>query len=758
MALRVLVIGEKTSQVKTFTKFLMGQSKAVQEASRIYSYRGNWTNSAGQEFNFVFLPLSGHITNIDTGKGYGWTECEPVEIVSSKKALFIKENYNYRRVIEDLATVADEMWLATDPDSEGDNIAYEAYCMAQRVREDIMVRRIWNSSLTKKEVLRAFNNPRSPWDERLALAVQGRRYADAWLGFAGTREVTKTARTKMKVKVVSVGRVQMPTLKLIVDRDRERESFKPEPRWKILADLVKEEEKFQAGHEHNPFKEQAAVDKVIKVLGAPKEAKVLDISKEEQKKQPPIPLNTTSAISLICGLTKLKAAEALKYMATLYQEGYLSYPRTDNTKFKDDYPHKPILDALEKHPTLATLIQQVKDRTKIRVNGKARGAEDHDPIHPTGEIPMIGKGSIRQIHTKVWSILARHHIGGFMDDLRSDKTEIWFDIQTERFISQGSVVLDPGWTQAIYWAQEKDSLLPSLKTGEIVPVDEIKVEKSQTKPKPRWTDKTLPKELERLQIGTKSSRSDIIDKLEKRKYIERVKTSYTSTELGRTMIELLEPIWSDVLSPVFTRHVEELMDNVANGKASYKDMLTDLRTEYLDLHQILINNLPKFHQILEKTRATFKTPTRTKSRKSTKSTASTVKTCPSCGEGSVVERQNKKTGNSFLGCSRYPHCKWTQAISAIPDEKSIIGKCPYPDCTGDFVLKNVKDFRLAGCTNYPQCQHAYFLPKEGSLKVLKSKKCPNCKQRLIRYTQKAADSKKRSRKLICPTCRKFVTE
>ncbi|MFX1252100.1 MAG: DNA topoisomerase [Promethearchaeota archaeon] len=754
MGLKVLVVGEKSSQIKTFSKFLMEQSKAVQEAQRLYSYRGTWSNNAGQEFDFVFLPLQGHITTIDTSKGYGWNECEPIEIVSSDRALFIKENYNLRRIIEDLAGIADEIWLATDPDSEGDNIAYEALQMARRVVKNPLVRRVWNSSLTKKEVIRAFNNPVSPWDERLALAVQGRRFADAWLGFAGTREVTRAARKKMKVKVVSVGRVQMPTLKLIVDRDRERDNFKPEPRWKILANLAKDEETFQAEHEHNPFKDQTSVDNIMKLLGAPKEAKVLDVSKMEEKKRPPIPLNTTSAIALICRLTSLKAPEALKVMETLYQGGYLSYPRTDNTKFKEGFPHKPILDAIEKHPTLATFINQIKDRSNIRVNGKTRGAEDHDPIHPTEDIPMIGKDSIEQIHTKVWSIIARHYIGGFMDDLRIDKTEIWFDIKGERFVSKGSVVLDAGWTQAIDWSHENDSLLPSLKKDEIVPVTEIKVEKSQTKPKPRWTDSTLIKKLERLRIGTKSSRPDVIDKIIKRQYVQRVKRSLTSTDFGKAMVELLEPIWPNVLSPAFTRHVEELMDRVANGKAPYENMLSELQKEYLDLHQMLIANLPKFHQILDKSLPSSKTLER--STKSTEPDQKSTKACPLCGEGMIIERRNKKTGNVFLGCSRYPNCNWTQTVSAVPDDKTLIGKCPRPDCTGDFILKKVKGYQLAGCTNYPKCQQSYFLPAKGRPRVLKSKKCPDCKQRLISFYRKEPDSTKSARMLICPTCGKFL--
>ncbi|MHA2167966.1 MAG: toprim domain-containing protein, partial [Candidatus Hodarchaeales archaeon] len=201
----VLVIGEKPSQIKTFSDILFSSVRTTKVGSRLYTRTGNWGG-----YVLTFLPLIGHITNIDTRKGFGWNECAPIEIAENPKALIIKENPEFRKAIRSLAVSNDELWLATDPDSEGDNIAYEAYTIALRANKQLRAntKRIWNSSLTKDEILRAFQNLQ-PWSIHQALAVQGRRTIDAWVGFSGTREVTGAARKVRKERglVLSVGRV-----------------------------------------------------------------------------------------------------------------------------------------------------------------------------------------------------------------------------------------------------------------------------------------------------------------------------------------------------------------------------------------------------------------------------------------------------------------------------------------------------------------------------------------------------------------------
>ena len=267
MPKQVLVIGEKPSQIRTFSEILFSSVKTTKVGTRLYTRTGSWGG-----YLITFLPLIGHITNIDTGKGFGWNECSPIAIAENPKALIIKENYQYRKVIRSLAITSDELWLATDPDSEGDNIAYEAYIIAIRANKKLgaNTKRVWNSSLTKKEVIRAFNQVQT-WSIDQALAVQGRRVIDAWVGFAGTREVTGAARKVRRERglVLSVGRVQLPTLKLIVDRDIERDAFNVQDKFNIIADLLDDSRKqilATVKHDSSPFLNKDEVNNILKKI------------------------------------------------------------------------------------------------------------------------------------------------------------------------------------------------------------------------------------------------------------------------------------------------------------------------------------------------------------------------------------------------------------------------------------------------------------------------------------------------------------
>jgi len=429
----VLVIGEKPSQIKTFSEILFSSVRTAKIGNRLYTRTGSWGG-----YILTFLPLIGHITNIDTRKGFGWSECAPIDVAQNPKALIIKEKPEFRKAIRSLALVNDELWLATDPDSEGDNIAYEAYTIAIRANSRLKAntKRIWNSSLTKHEVLRAFQQLQS-WSIHQALAVQGRRTIDAWVGFAGTREVTGAARKVRRERglVLSVGRVQLPTLKLIVERDLERAAFLVQDKFNIIADLLDDSRKqilATVKHDASPFIKIEPVDKILQVIQKSTLGKISNFQNRQTSIPPPRPMNTTDAIALLTRRLKIKADQALQTLATLYEKGYISYPRTENRQFKDGFPHKDILTKLRSHGPYKKFFAQIKDMTQVRTNGRKQGTEDHDPIHPTGEIPKMGE-SINELHLKSWAFVVRWYLGMFMEDLIQKRGEVHLKIKNEPF-------------------------------------------------------------------------------------------------------------------------------------------------------------------------------------------------------------------------------------------------------------------------------------------------------------------------------------
>ena len=745
---KVLVIGEKPSQIKTITHVLFSHSTTEQFGNRLYLRTGRWENK-----DLILIPLIGHITTIDTAKDFGWNKCHPLDIVEKNDALILQTNQTYQKTISQKAKMVDELWLATDPDAEGDNIAYEAYTIAIRANPALehTTRRVWNSSLTQQEILRAFHNL-IPWELYLALAVQGRRMVDAWMGFAGTRQVTGIARKVIKQRgtVLSVGRVQLPTLKLIVDRDRERGKFQQTLKHNILADILSDDRQevvVTVKHEKSPFEEEKQVKIILITIQDSQTGIITAFKTWKTNTPPPQPWNTTDALALLTKELKIKANAAMSLLTTLYENGYISYPRTENRRFKDQFPHNEILTRLEKHMEYNSLLKRIITANQVRTNGKKLGAEDHDPIHPTGEIPTEGN-SITKLHMKAWDYVVRYYIGMFLPDLIQARGAVKVAINKEPFSQKYQQTAEEGWVQAITWKRPKQTQEFKFEVGQLVQIDQIRKESFKTKPPPQWNDSTLIRQLEKLQIGTKSSRPEILTKLESRKYIvRRGKTAYESTSMGHMIIQVFEKTWPEVVTPSFTRRVEALMDEVATKKASYKNMLETLRQHYITLHKKLLTQLPELQRLLKEV-MTQQPETTTKRRKS----ATSGQVCPLCQQGWPVVRVNVKTNSQFFGCSRYPTCKWTapskktrqgELVPAIT-VKEVVGPCP--TCQGTLFLKRIKDFRLIGCSEYPICQSTYFLPKKGRLTVLKKEECPNCNRHMLSHVSKLG------KKVWCVVC------
>jgi DNA topoisomerase-1 len=757
---RLLVIGEKPSQVKKFRDALLKKknSRSIKESKYIYRYEGTWIST--QTYEVIILPLIGHIAKIDTPEAYGWGKVPPIEIVKQPQALIVKEDPLFKRILTKVSRNVDELYIATDPDSEGDNIGFEALNIVTKANPILKtnVKRVWNSSLTHNEITRAFKQAESRppgWDTRLALSVEGRQICDAFLGFAGTREITQAARQVHPIRVFSVGRVQLPTLNMIVDRDIKHETFIPKDFWNIKANLISSSgEEFEGNHKSNPIKDENLANQIRNRLKGVKQGNVSKLIPKVVKRKPPAPLNTTAALSLLARLFKLKANTGLKILSDLYLEGYLSYPRTENARFKAKFPHNKILQKLSKNSTYTALISKIQSKHQVRTNGRKMGVEDHDPIHPTGELPPPGK--LQKIQSQVLYTLTRHYIGLFMDDLILNKVKAEVLINQELFLSEGSTIINKGWIEAITWSKPKDKILPKLKVNEIISIKQIRKSKSQTKPKPRWSDATILKQMQRLGLGTKSSRPSILEKLVERGYITRNKTQIISQPSGRVLIKILEPIWSDIVTNAFTKHVETKMDEVATGQKPYKKMIDELRLEYIQAHQLLLKNIPMFQHALKEvdpsllpgfrkdSKSKFKNKV-TSIKKTTKSvkkaypaninhkqdtpslqSGKTTK-CPLCNQGNQIQRQNRSSGEKFLGCIRYPDCKWTQKlkqttktsrkanITKHTSKKHIDTSVPQtkipvscPTCKKGTLVKRVNRTSgntFFGCSFFPQCRH-----------------------------------------------------
>ena len=590
------------------------------------------------------------------------------------------------------------------------------------------------------------------------MSVQGRQIADAWLGFAGTREVTQAARQAVPIKVFSVGRVQLPTLKMIVDRDEEHESFVPKPLWNLNATLqASNKTEFISLHHKNPFTYETQINSVLQIVKNEKTALVKDIENVRLNRKPPIPLNTTAALSMLARIFKMKAEDGLQILSDLYLEGLLSYPRTENAKFSDTFTHKDIIDKLTQVQKYSVLTAKIKSTKQVRTNGLQKGVEDHDPIHPTGELPSLNSAKISKKHLDVLEILSLYYIGLFMDDLVLDRIKTTVLIKNEEFLAEGKMIVSEGWTEAIHWQKTEEELLPTIVKGQKLPITKIEKLKTQTRPKPRLNDATILKQMERLGLGTKSSRPSILEKLVERGYIIRNKTQIISQPTGRTLISILNPIWPDIVTNTFTKDVESKMDEVAKGQTPYTIMLDQLKQQYIALHLLLLQNLPNFIMTLKGidpsllgpnlqkkfTNKNFQKLTKTVTNSDKKETGTEdLGSCPKCKEGKIVKRINRSNNSEFLACNKYPNCKWTQTLNDnnnfsgkkennnMGDNKNLdtnvnrtsngskktiqneskniqkdVQKCP--TCKeGNLVIRTNRSSgqEFMGCSNYPNCK------------------------------------------------------
>ncbi|MHA1968859.1 MAG: DNA topoisomerase, partial [Candidatus Hodarchaeales archaeon] len=562
--------------------------------------------------------------------------------------------------------------------------------------------------------------------------------------------------------VLSVGRVQLPTLKIIVDRDRERNDFKSRLKYNIFADILNNNRtriQVTVKHDNSPFDKKEIVDEILERIKDSNTGQIVEFSVRKTSIAPPRPINTTDALSLLTKELKIKADNAMSLLATLYENGFISYPRTDNRRFKDEFPHDPIIVKLKNYPHYDPLAKLIKDTSQVRTNGRKGGTEDHDPIHPTGEIPKESN-KITKLHIKAWDYIARYYIGMFMPDLIQSRGFVRVQIELEFFSQKCQQTMDEGWTQAITWRKPKETQKFTFIVGEIVQVNNLRESSFETKPPPNWSDSKLIKQLEKLKIGTKSSRPEIMKKLLMRNYIVRNKLSYEATPLGHSITQIFEQIWPDVVTPSFTRMVEQQMDEVATKEVKYEEMLERIRVHYIQLHKKLLLQLPELHKLLEKTSIqSSDQPIALKSQIKNKKRLDKKNPCPLCQEGILLERFNMKTKQRFFGCSNYPRCNWTSPSRKTKEgvyvptltSKNIVGPCP--TCEGKLSLKKIRNYRLIGCSNYPTCKTAYFLPKKGRLIVLKQE-CPTCNRKQISHSFSKTAQINPKKDVYCVVCLK----
>ena len=622
-----LVICEKNIAARRIAYILSsGQVKSNHLGKiPVYSFTKNnepWT----------VIGLKGHIINLDYPSGFNqWNKIPPHELIEVEPLKNVSEK-GIASALKTLVKDTPSLIVATDFDREGELIGVEVVDLLRSYNPAItQIKRARYSAITPFEINTAFDNL-TEVDYNLSYAGEARQVIDLVWGAVLTRFISLTSR-RLGRDFLSIGRVQSPTLALLVEREKEIKTFIPKPYWVLLAQL-KKDKLFDTTHEHGVFREEQPAQELYTKIKDSKEALVKEVKKIVANELPPAPFNTTTFIQAASYLG-FPAAKAMSIAEELYMMGLTSYPRTDNTVYPPSLNINSILQKLSE----ARFSKEVKE---IQTNGRnypTRGKQqttDHPPIHPV-DAPSKKLGADQE---KIYELICRRFFATLAKDAISETTDVWFDISGEKFIVSGYRLVEANWKHLYPYFKEKKKQLPELLEGEKLEIMKITIKKDSTKPPQRYTQGALIAKMEQLSLGTKSTRHEIISKLYYRKYVIGGTPTPTSTAIA--VVDAL--INCDVVKSKMTAELEADMNDIAEGKKTLEETVRESRSM---LTKVMEELEPEKEKIKENINNAVKAQ-------------NTIGPCPKCGK-SLMVRISKK-GKRFVGCSGYPDCTNTYSL------------------------------------------------------------------------------------------------
>ena len=642
-----LVICEKNIAARRIAYILSGGRSKSLRIGNIPVYEFEKDNKF-----WKIVGLKGHIINLDFPSGFNkWNEVSPIDLIDIKPC----KKVNERTIASALKTLADKnpfLIVATDFDREGELIGVEVVNLIKEYNKNINeIKRAKFSAITNQEIKTAFDKLVEV-DYNLSSAGESRQIIDLIWGAVLTRFISLTSHRFGK-DFLSIGRVQSPSLALLVDREKEIKNFVPKNYWKIIASL-KKDKKFDATHEKGQIWDEKIAQDIFEKIKYSKQATVKKVEKKLQKEYPPTPFNTTAFLESASYLG-FSASKAMAIAEELYMHGLISYPRTDNTVYPPSLNLKYFVEKLVNSDFSKEANMVLKNRRPYPTKGK-KSTTDHPPIHPVG-VPKNVK--LNSFQDRIYELICRRFLATLAKDAVSETIDASFDISGEDFKASGYRLIEPNWRDIYTYFKEKRKPLPELIENEKILVEKINLKKDQTKPPKRYTQGSLIAKMEQLSLGTKSTRHEIINKLYSRKYITL--SPLAPTPIAFAVIEALGDY--DVVKPKMTATLEKNMDLISEGKKTIEETVEESR-------KMLTNVMKTLEKDKEKIRVSIKKAEREEN---------TVGTCPKCEKPMIIRTSKNK--KRFVGCTGYPSCKNTYSLpqkGAIFVTNKVCNKCSTP--------------------------------------------------------------------------------
>jgi len=655
-----LIVAEKPKVAKTIASAL---GKPTAKAKKKVKY---FEVDAGGK-KVIVAPAVGHVyTLVEKGKS-GWNLEYPVfdiewvpSYTAEKGAKFTKD---YVKNLEELGKQCDEFVNACDYDVEGSVIGYNVIAHAVGANpKDGKVKRMHFSTLTKGELQNAYKNLED-FDSGQTNAGLTRHVLDWYYGINLSRALNSALRKGFRGPTLSVGRVQGPALKLIVDRELEIQKFVPVPYWQLPALMAFQNQGFEAMHKEEKFWEKEKAEQAFEKCKGSKQGTITKLEKKQFKQNPPNPFDLT-AMQIEChGCLGISPKKTLEIAQVLYEQSLISYPRTSSNQLPPAIGYKKILESLSTQGQYANLCGKVLGFEVLKPNNGKKKDQAHPAIYPTGLTP----GKLTDQEYKVYDIIVKRFLATFGEPAIRETVKAEIDVNGEPFIAKGTRTVEKNWHELYEpYVKLQETTLPGFSEGEVVDVKNISFEEKETQPPKRYTDSSIISELEKRNLGTKATRAGIIETLKNRNYVSG--KPLQATELGIKTVSTLDKYSPEILDENLTRQFEEEMEEVIAGKKE-PSQIEDKAEE------ILIKICNKFKSKEQNIGDELQD-----SMRKARDEQNTVGKCPVCNEGSLMIRRNPKTKKRFLGCSKYPDCKNTQPLPQRGTIKKTdkVCECGYP--------------------------------------------------------------------------------
>ncbi|GAA7429260.1 type I DNA topoisomerase [Helicobacter pylori] len=708
--------------------------------------------------NYEVIASKGHVRDLSKfalGIKIDETGFTPNYVVDKDHKELVKQ-------IIELSKKASTTYIATDEDREGEAIGYHVACLIGGKLESYP--RIVFHEITQNAILNALKTPRRI-DMSKVNAQQARRFLDRIVGF----KLSSLISSKI-TKGLSAGRVQSTALKLVIDREREIKAFKPLTYFTLDAYFEPHLEAQLISYKGNKLKAQELIDgkkaQEIKNELEKESYTISSIIKKSKKSPTPPPFMTSTLQQSASSLLGFSPTKTMSIAQKLYEGvttpqgvmGVITYMRTDSLNIAKEALEEARNKILKDYGK-----DYLPPKAKVYSSKNKNAQEAHEAIRPTSIIlePNALKDYLKPEELKLYTLIYKRFLASQMQDALFESQSVVVACEKGEFKANGRKLLFDGYYK-ILGNDDKDKLLPNLKENDLIKLEKLESNAHVTEPPARYSEASLIKVLESLGIGRPSTYAPTISLLQNRDYIKVEKKQISALESAFKVIEILEKHFEEIVDSKFSASLEEELDNIAQNKADYQQVLKDFYYPFMDkieagkkniisqkVHEKTGQSCPKCGGELVKKNSRYgefiacNNYPKCKYVKQTENTNDGAKQelCEKCG-GEMVQKFSRN--GAFLACNNYPECKNTKSLKNTPNANEIIESVKCPECGGDIALKKSKKGSFYGCNNYPKCrflsnhkpinkrcEKCHYLMSERIYRKKKAHECIQCKERVF---------------------------